>query len=53
MALMAPSDDNWEFLDQLEREIRDAVLGNVGTLESFRLRPKDASLIAKESDPYF
>lgn len=38
-------------LDQLEPGIRDAVLGNVGTLVSFRLGPKDASLIAKEFDP--
>jgi hypothetical protein len=42
-----------QFLDQLEPEIRDAVLGNVGTLVSFRLGPKDASLVAKEFDPTF
>lgn len=42
-----------QFLDQLESEIRDAVLGNVGTLVSFRVGPKDASLIAKEFDPTF
>ena len=40
-----------QFLDQLEPEIRDAVLG--GTLVSFRVGPKDASLIAKELAPTF
>ncbi len=40
-----------QYLHQLEPEIRDAILGNVGTLVSFRLGPADAEFIAKESPP--
>jgi len=42
-----------QFLYQLEPDIRYAVLGNVGTIISFRLGPKDAAFIAKEFDPIF
>jgi len=42
-----------QFLYQLEPDIRYAVLGNVGTIISFRLGPKDATLLAKEFDPIF
>jgi len=37
-----------QHLGQLTDEVRDAVLGNVGTLISFRVGPSDASLLAKE-----
>jgi hypothetical protein len=37
-----------QHLGQLTDEVRDAVLGNVGTLISFRVGPNDASLLAKE-----
>lgn len=36
-----------QFLSQLEESIREALLGNVGTLLSFRLGLKDAELISK------
>ncbi|KAA3626931.1 MAG: DUF87 domain-containing protein [Proteobacteria bacterium] len=42
-----------QYLSQLEPEIRDAVLGNAGTLISFRLGAKDAPVIAGEFDPNF
>ena len=42
-----------QFLHQLDPDIRYAVLGNVGTIISFRLGPKDADFIAKEFDPKF
>jgi uncharacterized protein DUF87 len=42
-----------QYLDQLDPGIRDAVLGNIGTLISFRLGPKDAPFIAKEFSPKF
>lgn len=32
----------------LEQDVRDAVLGNVGTLIAFRVGPQDASLLARE-----
>jgi hypothetical protein len=41
-----------QHLDQLEPEVRDTVLGNVGSLVSFRIGPKDAPMIAKELDPF-
>jgi hypothetical protein len=37
-----------QHLSQLDMAVRDAVLGNVGTLASFRLGPHDASLLARE-----
>ena len=42
-----------QFLDQLDREVREALLGNVGTLISFRLGPKDARYVAREFSPVF
>jgi hypothetical protein len=42
-----------QYLHQLESDIRYAVLGNAGTLISFRLGAKDASFIAKEFQPNF
>jgi hypothetical protein len=37
-----------QHLSQLVDDVRDAVLGNVGTLISFRVGPQDATLLAKE-----
>lgn len=42
-----------QHLYQLEPEVRHAVLGNVGTLLSFRLGPEDAQMIAREFEPVF
>ena len=41
-----------QYLHQLHPDIRHAVLGNAGTLLSFRLGPEDASFIAREFEPY-
>lgn len=42
-----------QHLFQLEPEVMHAVLGNIGTLISFRLGPEDARVIAREYDPVF
>lgn len=42
-----------QFLSQLKNEIRDAVLGNVGTLISFRLGVSDAKYMKEELYPIF
>ncbi len=42
-----------QYLFQLEPQVREAVLGNVGTLISFRLGVKDAQYMAKEFHPTF
>lgn len=42
-----------QFLNQIEPEIRDAILGNSGTLISFRLSATDAGVIAREFAPRF
>jgi DNA helicase HerA-like ATPase len=42
-----------QFLGQLSPEIRDAVLGNVGTLVAFRVGAADAPLLAREFAPVF
>ena len=42
-----------QYLNQLEPEIRHAVLGNAGTVISFRVGPEDASILAKEFQPKF
>lgn len=38
---------------QLEPDVRHAVLGNAGTLISFRVGPEDAQLLAREFQPTF
>jgi hypothetical protein len=38
---------------QLEPDVRHAVLGNAGTLISFRVGAEDASIIAREFEPIF
>jgi hypothetical protein len=42
-----------QFLSQLDLHVRDAVLGNVGTLIAFRLGVADAELLEKEFCPEF
>lgn len=42
-----------QYLHQLDPDIRHAVLGNAGTLISFRLGGKDAATIAHEFPPIF
>lgn len=37
-----------QYLAQLEPEVRDAILGNVGTMISFRVGPADARVLEKE-----
>jgi hypothetical protein len=41
------------YLHQLEPEVRHTVLGNAGTLISFRLGPEDARVLAAEFEPAF
>ncbi len=42
-----------QYLHQLELDIQHAVIGNAGTLISFRVGSEDASLLAKELQPKF
>jgi type IV secretory pathway TraG/TraD family ATPase VirD4 len=42
-----------QYLNQLEPDVRHAVLGNAGTLISFRVGPEDAPMLAKEFQPEF
>lgn len=42
-----------QYLSQLDPEIRDAVVGNVGTMVCFRLSAADASYFAREMEPVF
>jgi len=42
-----------QYISQLDRDIRDAVLGNVGTIVCFRLGQADAKFMEKEFYPIF
>jgi hypothetical protein len=42
-----------QYLAQLDPDIRHAVLGNAGTLISFRTGPEDAVVLAREFQPVF
>jgi hypothetical protein len=42
-----------QYLHQPEPEVGHAVLGNAGTLVSFRVGPEDASVMASEFQPAF
>jgi len=42
-----------QYLFQLDQDIREAVLGNAGTLICFRLGPRDAAYLEKEFHPVF
>jgi hypothetical protein len=41
-----------QYLGQLEPEILEAILGNVGTMVCFRVGPADAEILARELYPY-
>lgn len=42
-----------QYLHQLEPDIRHAVLGNAGTVISFRVGPEDALVLGREFEPQF
>jgi hypothetical protein len=42
-----------QYLNQLDTDVRHAVLGNAGTLISFRVGPEDAATLAREFQPTF
>jgi hypothetical protein len=42
-----------QYLHQLEPDIRHAVLGNAGTVISFRVGAEDATYLAREFQPFF
>src|SRR5262245_60069122 len=42
-----------QFQGQLEPQVRDAILGNIGTIISFRLGLTDAEILAGECYPFF
>lgn len=42
-----------QYMDQMTDEVRAAVVGNVGTLISFRVGSTDAEILEKEFTPYF
>ncbi|MDE2498577.1 MAG: ATP-binding protein [Alphaproteobacteria bacterium] len=42
-----------QYLHQLEPDIQHAVLGNAGTIISFRVGPEDATIVADEFQPTF
>lgn len=42
-----------QHLDQLDDQVRHAILGNAGTILSFRLGPEDSRVISRVFDPVF
>ena len=42
-----------QYLSQLDPRVRDAILGNAGTLSCFRVGAQDAGFLAREFDPLF
>lgn len=42
-----------QYMNQLEPDIRHAVLGNAGTIMSFRVGPEDAAILTREFQPKF
>jgi len=42
-----------QYMPQLKQEIRDAVLGNVGTIGAFRVSAEDAENLEKQFEPVF
>lgn len=42
-----------QHLSQLDPDVRDAVLGNVGTLIAFRMGPQDAAMVSREFEERF
>jgi hypothetical protein len=41
-----------QYLNQLDENVRDAILGNTGTIICFRIGAEDADVIAREFAPY-
>ncbi len=41
-----------QYLSQLEPQVKEAILGNIGTLIAFRIGPIDAEVLAQEFTPY-
>lgn len=42
-----------QYIAQVQEEVMDAIMGNVGTIISFRVGPRDAAFLAKEFYPVF
>jgi hypothetical protein len=42
-----------QYIDQLDERVRSAIIGNVGTIISFRVGAEDAKILAKEFHPTF
>lgn len=42
-----------QYIDQMTDDVRGAILGNVGSLITFRIGATDAELLEKEFSPYF
>jgi len=42
-----------QYMGQLDEKIREAILGNVGTIISFKVGPEDAKILAREFYPVF
>ena len=42
-----------QYMHQLDPDVRHAILGNAGTIISFRVGPEDATLLAREFAPVF
>lgn len=42
-----------QYLSQVDEQVAESIMGNVGTLVTFRVGPKDAVLLAKEFAPVF
>ncbi len=42
-----------QYISQMEKKVRDAVFGNVGTIVSFRIGAEDAMVLEKEFEPNF
>ena len=42
-----------QYIEQLDKEVRAAIFGNVGTMISFRVGANDAKYLAREFSPVF
>ena len=42
-----------QYIDQMTEEVRSAILGNVGSMVTFRIGAPDAEILEKEFAPYF
>lgn len=41
-----------QFIDQINEDIRNAIVGNIGTMMNFAVGPRDADFLVKEYAPY-